>query len=107
MEREPITCRGSSGVEPKRRLVIYQGEQHCRGRLIQWRRRCQALAGAMYCTRPRHRIEQSPKCGLRLGDWIGEAGQIDVVTQARMFRMAKNWTRVAAALDAISARRAA
>ena len=60
------------------------------------RRRARQTVPADEPARPRHRIEHRAKRRLRIADRIGEPAQIDRA-HARMLRMVKNCTRVAAA----------
>ena len=106
VKRQPIARRRSVGIEPQRRLVIDQREQHRRRRWIERRWRCEPPARLMQFPWPRHRIQHGTECRLCLTDRIGKTGQRDRRAHVRMFRMAKNCTRVAAAFAATVSRRA-
>src|ERR1700760_2502727 len=91
-------------VEPQWCLVVDQRGQRRRCCRIEWCGRGQAFPGLLQASRSCHRIEHGTECSLCLADRVCEAWQSDACTHVRIFRMAKNWTRVAAAFDAVASR---
>ena len=95
-------------IQPHRRIVIHQGQQHRRRGGSQRRGRRQTAAGLAACV-PGRAIASSTARNMparRRPDRRSRAGRTVAALMQRMFRMAKNCTLVAAAFAAISARRA-
>ena len=94
----------AAGVEPDRRLVIDQRQQHRGGGAIEWRgcRRGSVPRGAVVPAVPSHRARRG-RCTARPAR-DRRSPQGDAGAHVRMFRMAKNWTRVAAAFAAVASR---
>ena len=98
MERQPVARRRRGRVEPERRLVVDQRQQHRGG----GRGPAAPARPAVRppCSVPGRAIASSTARNVACASAhrIGEAGQGDRRAHVRMFRMAKNCTRVAAAL---------
>ena len=78
MECDPVARRRGGRIEPERRFVVDQGQQH------RSRRRDRAAPARVSPSPawrmrpgPRHGVEHGAEAGLRAGDRIGEAGQGD------------------------------